>query len=44
MIPGRDTCPDGWTKEYTGYLMGNAYNAKHTTSPICVDDRLTATM
>ncbi|XP_076825532.1 uncharacterized protein LOC143471071 [Clavelina lepadiformis] len=39
MIPGRDTCPDGWTKEYSGYMMGNAYGAKHTTSPICVDNK-----
>ncbi|XP_076825964.1 uncharacterized protein LOC143471387 [Clavelina lepadiformis] len=39
MIPGRDICPDGWTKEYTGYMMGSAHTAKHSTSPICVDDK-----
>ena len=36
MIPARLTCPDGWTKEYSGYLM-----AQHTsyirTTYVCVD-------
>ncbi|XP_076820525.1 uncharacterized protein LOC143465891 isoform X1 [Clavelina lepadiformis] len=38
MIPGRVTCPQGWTKEYTGYIMAGGHSDKHATSPICVDD------
>ncbi|CAK8689942.1 unnamed protein product [Clavelina lepadiformis] len=38
MIPGRVTCPQGWTREYTGYVMAGGHSDKHATSPICVDD------
>ena len=38
MIPGKDTCPDGWVKEYTGYIVGSAHSHKHSGSYICVDD------
>jgi len=38
MIPGKDTCPDGWVKEYTGYIVGSAHGHKHSGSYICMDD------
>nr|CAB3262724.1 uncharacterized protein LOC100182309 [Phallusia mammillata] len=39
MIPSRETCPDGWTIEYTGYIMtGGHSDTKHSSSHICVDD------
>ena len=38
MIPGRDTCPTGWTKEYTGYIFSSAHGHAHSTDYICVDD------
>lgn len=39
MIPGRDTCPDNWTTEYGGYIMGENHSAKHPSQYICVDKR-----
>ncbi|XP_076812670.1 uncharacterized protein LOC143459406 [Clavelina lepadiformis] len=39
MIPGRDSCPAIWTKEYTGYIMASAHGHKHSTEYLCVDDR-----
>ena len=44
MIPGRETCPTGWTKEYTGYIFSSgastssSTNFRHSTDYICVDD------
>ncbi|CAK8685699.1 unnamed protein product [Clavelina lepadiformis] len=38
MIPGRVTCPQDWTREYTGYIMAGSHGDKHAASPICVDD------
>ena len=36
MIPGRTSCPSGWTPEYSGYLMGDHYT--HPKSEyICVN-------
>ena len=37
MIPGRRTCPDGWTMEYRGYLVteNKIYNSKEY---ICMDE------
>ena len=44
MIPASDTCPDGWTQEYDGYLMAEHSFTETTTSGvrqssqyICVD-------
>ena len=37
MIPAMMECPNGWTKEYNGYLM-SAYYTYQTTSFICVDE------
>ena len=38
MIPARLTCPDGWTKEYSGYLMAEAYTHKGRTTYVCMDN------
>ena len=37
MIPAKLTCPSGWQKEYSGYLM--AANDKHASSKafVCMD-------
>ena len=44
MIPASDTCPDGWTQEYDGYLMAEhsftetaVSNVRHTREYVCVD-------
>ena len=37
MMPARDDCPDGWTKEYDGYLMTEHWNSPKTRDFICVD-------
>jgi len=41
MIPARTQCPDGWSMEYTGYLMseytGSLRNS-HRSSYICWDE------
>ena len=37
MIPARTTCPDGWGKEYGGYVMAETYNHKGRTTYVCVD-------
>ncbi|KAI0233410.1 hypothetical protein LSAT2_016339 [Lamellibrachia satsuma] len=38
MVPAKLTCPDGWTKEYSGYLMAEHYNDKGRTTFVCVDN------
>ena len=40
MIPGTVDCPDGWTREYFGYLMAGREDL-HTSSFICVDGEAT---
>ena len=37
MVAGRADCPAGFSLDYDGYLMAQAYNAKRTEH-ICVDD------
>ena len=37
MVPGRNKCPKGWTKEYGGYLMSSHHDHKHGTEFVCVD-------
>ena len=37
MIPARTTCPDGWGKEYGGYVMAEARHHKGRTTYVCVD-------
>lgn len=36
MIPAKNTCPQGWTLQYHGYL-GTSYYSAHATEFICVD-------
>ena len=38
MIPGRNVCPAGWTREYKGYLM-TEYQNHHRTMYSCVDEK-----
>ena len=38
MIPSRYECPDGWTREYYGYLMAGHYNHKASSQFTCVDE------
>ncbi|XP_078619369.1 uncharacterized protein LOC144886545 [Branchiostoma floridae x Branchiostoma japonicum] len=37
MIPARKTCPEGWTREYGGYLMAAYYNHSGRTEFVCMD-------
>ncbi|XP_078583545.1 uncharacterized protein LOC144866163 [Branchiostoma floridae x Branchiostoma japonicum] len=37
MIPARLSCPQGWYKEYSGYLMSSNYNHNSNSDFICVD-------
>ncbi|CAH1252385.1 Hypp9268 [Branchiostoma lanceolatum] len=46
MIPGWNSCPPGWMREYGGYLMSAqlythtyASNSHHRTQHICVDEQ-----
>ena len=39
MIPGQETCPSNWKKEYTGYIMGPNHAQKHSGQYICVDEK-----
>ncbi|KAI8494277.1 hypothetical protein Bbelb_280370 [Branchiostoma belcheri] len=36
MIPARKTCPEGWTREYGGYLM-TGHNTYFRTEFVCMD-------
>ncbi|CAK8688115.1 unnamed protein product [Clavelina lepadiformis] len=38
MIPGRRTCPDGWTREYTGIIMTSYQSHAHSSPHLCIDD------
>ena len=38
MMPARNDCPSGWTEEYHGYLMTEAYSNKKQRDFICVDE------
>ena len=37
MIPGRNVCPAGWTREYKGYLMAE-YHTHYRTMCTCMDE------
>jgi hypothetical protein len=37
MVPGRLTCPSGWTEEYDGYLMTERYSHERNADVLCVD-------
>ena len=36
MIPAQISCPNGWTLEYSGYLMSNSED-NHSSGTVCVD-------
>ena len=40
VIPARYSCPDGWTREYYGYLMSESYQ-HYRTHYLCVDRSFT---
>ena len=40
MIPSHYECPNGWTREYYGYLMAGRHNHKAATQYTCVDESL----
>ena len=40
MIPSRYECPNGWRREYYGYLMAGAHGHKAATQYTCVDKSL----
>lgn len=41
MIPARKSCPKGWHREYTGYIMAEGHTKGRTSSEyICVDEHL----
>lgn len=37
MIPAMVSCPSGWVKEYSGFLMASSENEKHSSTYECVD-------
>ncbi|XP_019642860.1 PREDICTED: uncharacterized protein LOC109484085 isoform X4 [Branchiostoma belcheri] len=39
MIPARNTCYSGWTREYHGYLMTEYYNHNSNKEYVCVDEQ-----
>ncbi|PVD18681.1 hypothetical protein C0Q70_21231 [Pomacea canaliculata] len=39
MIPGTNVCPNGWTLEYSGYLMAGHDSHPASTEYICVDKK-----
>ena len=38
MIPARTQCPDGWTKEYGGYVVSEVHGDRKRSSYICLDE------
>ena len=40
MIPSRYECPDGWRKEYHGYVMAGQYNQVGSSMYNCIDKNL----
>ena len=39
MIPGCETCPSRWKKEYTGYIMSEHPRHKGTKPYLCTDNK-----
>ncbi|XP_078697934.1 uncharacterized protein LOC144925716 [Branchiostoma floridae x Branchiostoma belcheri] len=39
MIPARNTCYSGWTREYHGYLMAEHYSHPGSKEFVCVDEQ-----
>ena len=40
MIPSHYVCPDGWHKEYNGYIMAGHHNHKGGSMYHCIDENL----
>ena len=40
MIPSHYVCPDGWHKEYNGFVMAGHYNQEGSSMYYCIDDNL----
>ena len=40
MIPSHYVCPDGWHKEYNGYIMAGHYNQEGSSMYNCIDENL----
>ena len=40
MIPSHYVCPDGWHKEYNGYIMAGHYNQEGSSMYNCIDEHL----
>ncbi|PVD19674.1 hypothetical protein C0Q70_20164 [Pomacea canaliculata] len=40
MVPGTNTCPTGWSSEYTGFLMSGFDGHGGSTEIICVNSKL----
>ena len=40
MIPSHYVCPDGWHKEYNGYIMAGNYNQEGNSMYYCLDENL----
>ena len=40
MIPSRYVCPDGWHKEYNGYIMAGHQNQEGSSMYYCIDENL----
>ena len=38
MIPGQESCPKTWKKEYTGLIFSSAHAREHSTDYLCIDD------
>ena len=40
MIPSRYVCPDGWHKEYNGYIMAGHHSQEGSSMYYCIDENL----
>ena len=40
MIPSHYVCPDGWHKEYNGYIMSGHHNQVGSSMYYCIDENL----
>ena len=40
MIPSHHVCPDGWHKEYSGYIMAGHHGQEGSSMYYCVDENL----
>ena len=40
MIPSHYVCPDGWHKEYNGYIMAGHHGQEGSSMYYCIDESL----